>query len=336
MSKPDADMQMPSIMSRYRILHAAALCCAVLIASCTRQSASEPEIKFEGPAAQVVANVNGREITMGELEFELERINLNVAQIGDRQAQLEEILRRLVRRTVLAQNALGMELDEDQDVLLTLRSVRSQTLANAFIESLASDQLPISDLDVGDFMFQNAHLFAGRQRYKFDQIVIDRTKLTDEQKDYFAQVEQIERVLLSELEASLKEWNIPFQRRDNTTLGSQIPYQMTQALENMNIGEVFLTKSSGSYVFSELQSRDLFPLEGPEAQQAARAMLTRQRDEFVVRKTVDRMIFSSKIDLFGGFENVQLATEDPLTAGVLDETGQDAELRVDGVQQEER
>jgi EpsD family peptidyl-prolyl cis-trans isomerase len=88
------------------------------------------------PDGQVVAVVNGEEITVPELNEEARARGI---AIGDNQALRNQLLAELVDRKLLVQKALRERMDRDPQHLLASRRANEMLLSQALIASAAQD-----------------------------------------------------------------------------------------------------------------------------------------------------------------------------------------------------
>jgi len=107
---------------------------AAFLAALVLVGATACSKKEEKPASQVVARVNGEEITVHQINFALARAK-GVTQDSAPQAR-REILEALVQRQIAKQQAAQRALDRSASVILEIEDARSAILARAFRESL--------------------------------------------------------------------------------------------------------------------------------------------------------------------------------------------------------
>lgn len=102
---------------------------AALVAGCGDKK--EAEAGGDKPASQVVAKVNGTELTVHQVNVALQRIpNLDPEQ--SRAASLQ-VVRNLVDQELAVQQALADKLDRDTAVVQAIDAARRQILAEAWM-----------------------------------------------------------------------------------------------------------------------------------------------------------------------------------------------------------
>jgi EpsD family peptidyl-prolyl cis-trans isomerase len=154
---------------------AALLSVAILAAGCGESK--------ERPASQTAAKVNGDEVTVHQINTELQRVTRGApAQGADTEEASKHILEGLINQTLLVQQALESKLDRDPKVMQALESSRRQILAQAYIDRQASAIPPTQD-EIKEFYAKNPDLFERRRIYSFREFLFERSKFTDELRD---------------------------------------------------------------------------------------------------------------------------------------------------------
>ena len=132
------------------------------------------------PASQTAAKVNGDEVTVHQINTELQRAaGGNVPQGANTDAVSKRILEGLIDQTLLVQQAKEAKLDRDPQVLQLLESSRRQILAQAYIDRQAASSPPTQE-EIKEFYSKNPDLFEKRRVYAFREFLFERGRLTDE------------------------------------------------------------------------------------------------------------------------------------------------------------
>lgn len=130
----------------------------LLLAGC----GAKPENEVSA-AGQLVARVNGTEITMQQLG--------NARSPGGPGAPLQA-LDKVIDRELLVQKALEAKLDRDPQVARALDESRRQLLAQAWLEHTAAQRAKPSTEEVRAFYEENPALFAQRRIYRIREIPV--------------------------------------------------------------------------------------------------------------------------------------------------------------------
>ncbi len=124
------------------------------------------------PKGQVIAVVNGEEITVAELNEEAQGRGIS---IGNDPAARMRIVRDLVDRKLLAQEALREKVDTNPEYLLSLRRVNELLLAQKLVDLRRGAPDPTA-ADVAAFIKAHPHAFDQRVSIRTGQITVP-TKL---------------------------------------------------------------------------------------------------------------------------------------------------------------
>jgi len=132
-----------------------------LIASCGKKHG-------EDKASQSIVRVNGDEITVHQINNELQRANV---QPGQQEVAGKQISQALVDRQILVQEALKTKLDRNPQVMQAIENAKTQILAQAYLENKVSSIAKPSSAEVTDYRAKHADIFANRKIYITDELV---------------------------------------------------------------------------------------------------------------------------------------------------------------------
>ncbi len=234
-----------------RIGLVATVALGVAIAGCSKK-----------PTDQVVAIVNGEEISLPELNAELG--NAQVPPGVDKKLVQQQLLQRIVDRRLLAQSAKDQGLDRDPAFIVEQRRVNESLL----VEKLAkrtNDTIPVpTAAEIDKFISGNPTLFGGRQLYSVDQIAFatpaDPTKLKA--------LEPAK--TMDEVTTVLKQLGINFQRANRVVDSATVPPQQMQKIISLPKGEPFVVPSQGQVTVNVITGGKAEPL--PDTQSRAMAV----------------------------------------------------------------
>jgi peptidyl-prolyl cis-trans isomerase C len=214
------------------------------------------------PTDQVVAIVNGEEISLPELNAELG--NAQVPAGVDKKMVQQQLLQRLVDRRLLAQAAKEQGLDRDPAFIVEQRRVNESLL----VEKLAkrtNDTIPVpTAADIDKFIAGNPSLFAGRQLYSVDQIAF----ATPADPTQLKALEPAK--TMAEVAGVLQQLGIKFQRANRVVDSATVPPEQMQKITSLPKGEPFVVPSNGQVTVNVIVGGKAEPL--PETQSRAMAV----------------------------------------------------------------
>lgn len=120
------------------------------------------------PGGQVLAVVNGEEITQQELKAEAEASGAPAG--ADIQSMTPALLERVVERNLLAGSARDQGLDRGPEYLARRRQLEQALLATLAMRRLVGTPTPPSQSEIDAFIAANPAMFASRQKLTLDQV----------------------------------------------------------------------------------------------------------------------------------------------------------------------
>jgi EpsD family peptidyl-prolyl cis-trans isomerase len=149
-------------MKRHALFAAAALASLSVLAGCS----SDAE-----PTGQVVATVDGVEITQSDLNAELAGVKgRNAAE----QAAIQRgALQNIINRTLLTQAAVAQDLDKSPEGAMTKRRAEQMAMIALLEKSVTAKSPAISDEEASEFVAENPLLFDQRRIFLVEQIAVN-------------------------------------------------------------------------------------------------------------------------------------------------------------------
>ncbi len=123
----------------------------------------------EHAGTQVLAQVNGEEITVAEVDQYLETHPMAVdsAQQAQRMA-----IDAVIDQHLLQDAARDAGVDREADVMLALLQARKETLIHAYESTLAVSDAPATAADISHYYMSHPLLYADRRDYGIDVLLI--------------------------------------------------------------------------------------------------------------------------------------------------------------------
>jgi peptidyl-prolyl cis-trans isomerase C len=220
------------------------------------------------PTDQVVAVVNGEEISLPELNAELG--NAQVPEGVDKKAVQQQLLQRLVDRRLLAQSAKEQGLDRDPAFIVEQRRVQESLL----VEKLAkktNDSIPVpTAAEIDKYIAGNPTLFAQRQLYTVDQLAFatptDATKLRA-----LEPAKTMDQVI-----TVLRGLGIGFQRANRVVDSATVPPEQMNKITSLPKGEPFVVPTNGQVTVNVITGGRSEPLPDAQARQVAVRLIRSQ------------------------------------------------------------
>ncbi len=231
----------------------------------------------KAPTGQVVATVNGTDITVRELNAELAQTQ--APPETPRKTVESVVLARVIERKMLADAARARKLDQNPNFLLTQRKVDDGLLVQALQASIAQKVAAPTREAAEKFIAAHPELFSNRKVYTIDQIQFLRPK-------NLAQLGLGPAKTMSDVEQVLTGANIEFRRQPATVDALAVNPQLTAEIEKItarNPDEVFMfaDQPQGApapvMIVNKVTNSKVVPFSGEKAISFAQQLLQRQQ-----------------------------------------------------------
>ncbi len=247
--------------------------------------------KAEG---QVVAVVNGEEITLSELNAEIAELNLPAT--ADKNLVRSRVLQRMVDRRLLVQAAKDGGLDRDPQYLTQERRMQEQLLVSMYGKK-AMDTIKVPDTPAIDqYIAAHSNLFADRKRFKLDQLQIDVP--TDPKR-----LKELESAhTLVDVADRLTKMGIAFQRGTGTLDSATVAPEVLKRLQSLPPGEPFIVPNNGKLVINAITVAEPVVLPTDQARPLAVQAMRNEELNKIGLQRLNEAKAKAKIEYQPGFE----------------------------------
>lgn len=270
-----------------RAAHSLLLAGVVLLAGCGNKSADE--------ASQVVAAVDGEEITESQVNQTVER------QAGLKPDQVEPASRRavagLVEQEIVLQKARELKLDRDPRVVQNVESMKREIVVRAYFDRITDGATKPSAKETQAYFDDNPALFKERRVYTFQELLV---QASDAQR---AEIEGQLKALKSsaELEAFLKAKQIPVRTERRTVGAENVPLPLLQRVSKMNAGQGLIVSADGGLRIVLLMEVQNSPVTEVQARPAINVYLLNQRKRQALERELASLRSGAKVEYFGKY-----------------------------------
>ena len=243
------------------------------------------------PTGQVVATVDGTEITRRDLVTELKA--LGGRSDADLKAVQSSLVTTLVDRQVLIDEAKRQKLDKNPDFLAAEKRQNDVLLATMFAQSLAAHAKAPDPEAVRSFIAGNPQMFGGRKILLTSQASAAAAGISPQA---IAPLHGQQAVL-----DYLKAHNIPYNQRTATIDTLSLPKDLADKLLALPPGEPLAIANGGVIVFTTvLSSRDA-PVPPNQQEKLAASVMQRQMVAKAVQDQVKQLRNGADIKYLPGF-----------------------------------
>jgi len=276
----------------------------IVTTSFTTACGKNDENEIKKSETQVIAKVNGDEISIHQLNFQLARMG----QVSEEQSKLvsKQILARLVDQQLLKQRALEAKLDRDPKTLQAIESSKDEILAQAYMDQLMSKAPKPNNAEIETFYQDNPELFANRRIYRLQELVVDISK------DKFAEVQAGLKDIksMNEVAVWLRGKNYPFTANSNVKAAEQLPLEMLKKLHPIKDGEWIAVPTERSINIVHLAASQSKPISRDDATPFIEQYFLNQNKSKLAKKEMEVLNTNAKIEFVGAFADMKKSATD--------------------------
>lgn len=258
------------------------------------------------PQGQVAANVNGEEVTLQELNTEIQASN--IPQDVDKKVAQQQVLQRIIDRKLLLSAARDKKIDKSPEFLAQKQRADELLLVQAYAKQQQT-AVPVPTAgDISKFMADHPDAFANREALQLDQIRFrpnpgDVKKLSLIRGDHS----------LDAVAAHLTGLGIKFDRVKAGLDTAQVPADMMKDINNLPAGEPFVVPTNGIITVNVVIGRQPIPTDPSQARQGAVNAWRQQQFTKLLSDQIKTMRDGAKITYQEGF--APPADKKPAAAG---------------------
>jgi EpsD family peptidyl-prolyl cis-trans isomerase len=272
--------------STFPALQRRALCAALILVAATL-SACGNKAK-EAKPGQALASVNGNEITVLQLNEELQRAGVPAAQ---QEAASRQLLQALIDRELLENAAEKEKLDRDPKVMQAIDRARALIIAQAYVQKHVGNVTQPTAAEVEDYFNKHPEFFVRRKQFNMNELIMATTDLTPEVKATADGAKSLEEVAVW-----LDAHKIRYGRTQVTRSTADLNPEVSQKLLAMPKGQIFIVKEGErTMLISIAETRDA-PVTLPVAAPQITQFLVTQKNKELAANEVKRLRAGAKIE----------------------------------------
>lgn len=238
-------------------------------------------------ASQVVARVNGSEITVHQMEHELSHRR----QGGESKADADEVVEELINRQLFTQKAHEAKLDRSPEAVLALDRARAQILSEMYLNAVVTHSAQPTEVEVREYYNQHPELFAERRVYQFRQFELIEGVTVQQAETWRRATENI-----SALESQLAKDKKLAQVLDRTLAAEELPLDFVLTAHQLKPANSAVMNIGKRVSILLLQSVKAEPVRIEQAAPHIVRFLANQRERQVINDEIFRLRQISRVD----------------------------------------
>ena len=266
--------------TRVAALSSVILLAATLSACGDREKESRP--------GQALASVNGEEITVLQLNEEIQRAGVPATR---QQEASKQLLQALIDRQLLASAAAQEKLDRDPKVVQAIERARALIVAQAYMQKRLANIARPTAAEVEEYFNKHPEFFSKRKQLQMDQLVLAARDLTPETRAAADGAKSLEEVAVW-----LDAHKVKYGRAQVTRSTSDLNPQLSKKLLGMPKNQLFsVREGERAMLLTVAEVRDApVPLE-VAAPQIEKFLMTNKNKELAAAE-VERLRQHAKIE----------------------------------------
>jgi hypothetical protein len=260
-------------ISNLKFLISLLLLSALTIAGCGKKENTASKQSND----QVVAKVNGEEITIHQVNFQLSRMG----QMSQEQA-------KLASKQVLAN-------------LVTQEMLKDQLLAQAYLQKTIEKAPKASTSEIDSFYKEHPELFENRRVFRLQELVVNISK------DKFADTEATLKAIkgINEVATWLRDNNYPFTVNSNVKAAEELPMALLNKLQGLKDGEMMFVPNDKTFNILQITASQTQPISRSKATPIIEQYFFNQNKNNVAKKEMLALNEKANIEFVGAFSDMK-------------------------------
>lgn len=245
------------------------------------------------PATQVVARVNGAEISVHQINDALARAAGVTQQNADRAKR--EILDRLVDQQLAIEQAEAAKLDRNPNVMRAIEAAKREIIARAHLDQVAAGVGKATSEEARKYYAEHPELFSQRRVYSLQEVLTSR----DARPVLERMVSQNR--TMQEITGALNEAKIPFAANAGVRAAEQLPLALAAKLHGVKTGQTAIFDVPDGITIVHVVASQTQPVSEEKALPSIETFLTNQRKAEAVAAHMKSLRDKAKIERLGDF-----------------------------------
>lgn len=239
-------------------------------------------------AGQALVRVNGVDITVLQLNTELQRVNV---QAGKQEAANKELLESMIDRQLLVEEAMHSKIDRTPEVVQDIERAKSEIIAQAFLRSITSGVDKPSSAEISDYFQNHPELFSNRKEFVLTQLIIPNKNFSDELSSFINAAKTPEDVA-----EWMQKHGVQYTRRQAIRSSTDLAPEVVTKLLGLPKGQLFIVSEGDDRVLNAIVDIKDSPINEVNATPLIEQFLTNEKRKSAVRLELANLRSMAKIE----------------------------------------
>lgn len=192
--------------------------------------------------SQSLVRVNGKEITVLQLNDELQRANVTTDERDDARKNL---LESLIDRQLLVEEAMLNKIDRRPDVVGAIERAKAQIIAQAYLQGVTSKVAKPSRAEINDYFRRHPEFFSKRKEFILTQLIISNKNFSNELRVFIKSAKTLE-----EVAGWMVKHGVQFLRGQVIRSSMDLPSKAVEKLLELPKGQLFVVSEGDNRVLN--------------------------------------------------------------------------------------
>jgi peptidyl-prolyl cis-trans isomerase C len=258
----------------------------------------------ENKAGQSLARVDGEEITVLQINDELQRANVQHAQ---QEAASKQILDSLIDRQLIVAEAIRNKIDRTPDVMQAIGRAKSQIIAQAYMRGITARVAKPGKLEIDEYFNQHPEFFAKRKQFDMAHVVIASSDFNDELKSALQPAKSMDEVV-----AWLDMHKVQYKRGRLLRTTADLPAEMSAKLVELQKGNLFVVNEGDKTMLITLLAVKDVPVTAKDAAPQIEQYLINKKTREMAETEIAHLRSLAKIEYLNASAPVAAAPTPPV------------------------
>ena len=239
-------------------------------------------------AGQSLVRVNGEDITMLQLNDELQHAGIQTEQ---QEAASKQLLESLIDRQLILAEAASNKMDRTPDVMQAIERAKAQIITQAYLQNITSKIAKPTQAEINDYFQSHPEFFAKRKQFDLQQLVIANKDYSDALKAFTNSAKS-----LDEIAAWMDRYNVRYTRSQATRTTADLPPQVVAKLLALPKGQIFLVEEGDNKMLNMLTDIKDSPVTAVNAAPQIEQFLINKKNKDAVEVEIAHLRSLAKIE----------------------------------------
>lgn len=242
----------------------------------------------EKKAGQTLVKVNGAEITVLQLNDELQRAGVKPEQ---QEIASKQLLESLIDRQLVLAEAMRNEIDRSTEVVQAIERAKTQIITQAYLRSINSKIAKPSVTEIDDYYQKHPEYFSERKQFDVQQLVIATRDFSNDLRSVVDSAKSLDTVA-----GWLDGHQVRYVRGQLSRSTTDLPEHMVAKLKDMQKGQIFIVNEGESSMINQISNIRISPISAKIAAPQIEQYLFNKKTQEMAQAEITHLRASAKIE----------------------------------------